>query len=293
MTQRHGNDRIGFGILCFTGAMFLFSIADTTAKWLGMAGYRAVQIAFLRYVFGLVPVSVIILVIGLPALKTRRPLLHAVRAVILFCALFNLFSGLRYLPLAEAIAVSFTAPLFVTALSGPLLGEQVGARRWTAVVIGFAGALIMLRPGTAAFQPEMLYILASALCFALSMLLTRRMAATETSISMLTYTTLGAGLFSSPFALVAWQTPALEHLALFALIGCIGGLAAFILIVSFQHAPASAIVPFEYSALIWASLFGWLLWQETPGPLIWLGAGVIVASGLYLMRQESRSSTRT
>jgi drug/metabolite transporter (DMT)-like permease len=282
-----GADRLGLGIASILIAVLFFSIMDATAKWLGQ-DYEPVQIVFLRHLFGLLPVAVFIWRGGGPsALKTRRPALHALRALLVFAALLTFFSGLRRMPLAEAIAFAFTAPLFVTALSVPVLGEPVGARRWGAVLIGFLGALVMVRPGTTAFRIEALWILASALCFALAMLLTRRMARSETNVAMLAYSTLGAGLAGLPLMPVVWRAPAGGDIWLFVFIGLVGGTAAYLVIVAYRHAPAALVAPFEYTALVWGAMLGWILWREQPEPVVWLGAGVIMLSGLYTTRREA------
>lgn len=284
-------DRVGIGIASCLFAVFLFSIADATAKWLGQS-YAPIQIVFLRYVFGLVPVALFVWRSGgLRALKTRRPFAHGLRALLLFTSLLALFTGLRGLPLAEAISIAFTAPLFVTALSGPVLGEPVRPRRWAAVVIGLIGALIIVRPGTAAFQFDALYILTGALCYSLAMLVTRRMAKTETNVAMLAYTTLGAGIVSLPLMPFVWRQPAAAgDVWLFGLIGMVGGTAAYLLIAAYRNAPAAVVAPFEYTALVWSVLFGWIVWQEQPEPLVWLGAAIIALSGLYITYRESAAA---
>jgi drug/metabolite transporter (DMT)-like permease len=286
-------DRVGIGIASILAAVLFFSIADATAKWLGQT-YAPAQIVFLRYLFGLVPVALFVWQSGGPrALATRRPFAHAARALLIFAALLMLFAGLRGLPLAEAISIAFTAPLFVTALSGPVLGETVRPRRWAAVGIGFIGALIIVRPGPAAFRFDALYILGSALCFALSALVTRRMARTETTVAMLAYTTLGAGIASVPLMPFVWRQPAAADLWLFLLIGMAGGTAAYFLIAAYRHAPAALVAPFDYTGLIWAALFGWLVWREQPEPIVWLGAAIIALSGLYMTYRETAADRET
>ena len=282
-------DRIGLGIASIMAAVFFFSIADALAKWLGQT-YDPVQIVFLRYVFGLIPVALLVWHGGgLSVLRTRRPFMHGLRALVTFAALLLLFNGLRRLPLAEAISVAFTAPLFVTALSGPLLGEPVRPRRWAAVLAGFLGALVVIRPGTGAFQAASLYILASALCFALMALITRRLSRTETSAALLAYTTLGACLASLPIVPFVWQPPAPGDLWLFVAIGLVGSTAAYFVIQAYSNAPPAMIAPFDYTALIWAALIGWIVWQERPEPAVWLGAAIIAASGLYITHREARA----
>ena len=175
------SDRIGPGIGFELISVICFSLVDGLAKWLGQ-DYPAVQIVFFRYFFGLLPVAVFVWRAGgLSSLRTRRLPLHMLRACLLFVALLLFFQALQSLPLAEAIAVAFTAPLFVTALAGPMLGETVDLRRWGAVALGFLGALIMVRPGSATFRPEALLVLGSALAFSLLVTLTRRMTRTPRS----------------------------------------------------------------------------------------------------------------
>ncbi len=291
-TRGMSADRIGLGIGSILLAVLLFTIMDATAKWLGQ-DYEPLQIVFLRYLFGLLPVALFVWRGGGPrALATRRPALHSLRAVLVFAALFAFFSGLRRMPLAEAIAFAFTAPLFVTALSVPVLGEPVGRRRWAAVLIGFTGALVMVQPGTAAFRLEALWIIVAALCFALAMLLTRRMARSETNVAMLAYSTLGAGLIGLPLMPFVWRAPTGSDIWLFVVIGLVGGIAAYFVIVAYRHAPAAVVAPFDYTALVWGAVLGWIIWREQPEPLVWFGAGVIILSGLYITHRETALARR-
>ena len=292
LSHPEAQDRVGTGIVSLLIAVFCFSIVDGMAKYLGHAGYAAFQIVFFRYLFGLLPVALFVWHAGKGSLRTGRPGLHALRAGLLFVALTSFFAALRTMPFAEAVAVAFTAPLFITALSQPLLGEPVGARRWAAVLLGFAGALIALQPGTEAFRPASLLVLLSALSFSLAMILTRRMARSETNVAMLTYSTIGAGIFSLPFMLASWRTPEPAHLAILVAVGCIGGCAAFFVIRAYRHAPAAVVAPFEYTALIWATLIGWLVWRDQPPLQVWLGAAIIAAAGLYIARREAALRAR-
>ena len=288
----HAGDHIARGIGCDLTAVICFALVDVLAKWLGEA-YPAVQILFFRYFFGLLPVAVFVwLSGGLSSLRTRRLPMHLLRASLLFVALLLFFEALQSLPLADAIAVAFTAPLFVTALAGPLLGERVGPRRWGAVIFGFLGALIMVQPGSAAFRPEALLVLGSAFAFSLLVTLTRRMTRTETNVALLTYSTLFAGAWSLPFLPFVWQPPAGEDLKFFVLIGLIGGVAAFFVIQAYRHAPVSVLAPFDYTALIWGALLGWLIWREAPGVEVWIGAAIVTAAGVYIARRETGAPGR-
>jgi drug/metabolite transporter (DMT)-like permease len=279
-------DRVGLGIGSYLAAVFLFAIVDAATKWLGQT-FEPVQIVFLRQLFALIPIAVFVWRSGgLAALRTQRPFAHLLRGSLMFGTMLLFLMALRGLPLAEAVAVAFTAPLFITALSGPLLGESVGLRRWAAVIIGFVGALIMVRPGTEAFRPEALWALASALIFALAMLLTRRLTRTETSVAVVTHTTLIGCLVSLPFAIFVWQAPSPGDLGLFALVGLGGGSAAYLLVIGYRNAPAAVVAPFYYSSLIWVSVLGWLLWRDVPEPAVWIGAAIVAAAGIYITRRE-------
>ena len=259
---------------------------DATAKWLGQT-YAPVQIVFFQYLFGMIPVAVLVWRSGgIASLKTRRPFAHALRAILLFVTVLLFFSALQGLPLAEVIAITFTAPLFATALSRPLLGEAVGLRRWSAVVVGFVGALIMVRPGTEAFRAEALLALTSAFTFALVVLLTRGLTRTETNVAVVTYTTVIAGLVGLPFAILAWQTPGAGDLGLLALVGIGGGSGAYLLVVAYRNAPVAVVAPFEYTKLIWGSIFGWMLFRDAPEPAVWIGAAIVAAAGAYITRRE-------
>lgn len=288
----HAGDRVGTGIGFDLSAVVCFAVVDVLAKWLG-EDYPAVQILFFRYFFGLLPVAVFVWRSGGVAnLRTRRLPLHILRASLLFVALLLFFEALQHLPLAEAIAVAFTAPLFVTALAGPLLGEAVDARRWGAVIVGFLGAVIMVQPGSASFRPEALLVLGSAFAFSLLVMLTRRMTRTETNVALLSYSTLFAGAWSLPFLPFVWQAPATGDVKLFVAIGLIGGVAAFCIIQAYRHAPVSVLAPFDYTALIWGALFGWLIWREQPGVAVWIGAAIVSAAGVYIARREAGVRSR-
>jgi drug/metabolite transporter (DMT)-like permease len=279
-------ERIGLGLTAIVAAVFLGSVADASAKWFGGQGYAPTQVVFMRYVFGLIPVAFFLYYSGVGALYTRRPRAHVFRALLGFGSIAFFFWGVTLMPLAEAMAISFTAPLFTTALSVPILGERVGIRRWSALAVGFVGALIVIRPGTDAFRPEALVVIVSAFIYALNMIMTRHMSATETNVSMFTYTTIGAGLISAPFLLLSWQTPSPSHLVLFSGFGVIEGCASFLLIIAYRNVAASVAAPFDYTSLIWGAIFGWVLWGENPDATVWVGAGIIALAGIYIARRE-------
>ena len=283
------HDRVGHGILCMLAAITAMSMMDAIAKWLG-AGYPIVELVFFRYLFALVPILFVVWQGGgLAALRFHWRLGHLLRGAFGLGAVFCFFMGLRYLPLAEAMSIGFAAPLFVTALSVPLLGERVGPRRWGAVAAGFLGVLVMTRPGAEAFRPEALFILAAALCYALAMLVTRRLARTDTTPAIMLANTAFSLVVSGLALPFGWRTPLGEDLLMFAAMGLIGGTGMYFMTQAYRYAPAAVVAPFDYTALLWGTLLGWLVWHELPGPNVWLGAVIVVASGLYIIHREARA----
>lgn len=277
------------GISAVLLGVFIFSCVDAVAKWLGGLGFHPTQIVMMRYCFGIVPVGIALWMSRKVVLTSGKPVLHLVRGLLMCCALLQFFWGLKYIPLADAMAVAFTAPLFITALSVPVLREAVGAHRWAAVGIGFLGMLIILRPGFSSFQPEALFIVSSALTFAFGVVITRILTATESNTTIFTYTTLVAIVAMTPFGLSTWQSPEPLHWMMFAVVGLFGGMAHYLVIVAYRHAPAAVNSPFEYTGLIWGSLLGWVIWRDTPDMWVWVGAGVIALSGVYITYRETKS----
>lgn len=286
--QGPDSGRIGFGI-----GMMLLGIGgmtgmDACAKWLG-GNYPINQIVFFRMAFGLIPALVLVWAEGgWPALRTGNRRMQAVRALAGLGAIFSFFTGLKYLGLAEATAIGFVAPLVVTALSVPLLGEQVGWRRWSAVLVGFLGALIILRPGTEAFQWAALLPLAAGVCYALALLSTRVLARTDANAAIVFWNALLIACATGLTLPFAWVTPTLADLGVFALMGLLGGVSIYWITLAFRFAPAAVVAPFDYSALLWSTLLGWLIWRELPDGATWAGAAVLVASGLYVLHRETR-----
>lgn len=276
---------IGFALLAY----LLFSFMDAIAKYLGEAGYSVMQLIFFRSLFGFLPVIPVVHADGgWATLRTRRPLLHLVRALAVMGAITTFFIGIRSMPLAEALTLAFTGPLFLTLLSIPLLGERVGPHRLGAVVVGFLGVVVAMQPGAETFRLEAFYLVGSGFCFALASVLTRRLGRTEGNGAIIFYSTLGQFLPSAILLYWGWTTPAAwEHWALFLALGLIGGVALQCMTLGFRYAPASLVAPFEYTALLWGTLFGWAIWQEFPGDHVWWGAALLVASGLYIAWREA------
>lgn len=283
-------DRIGLGIAAMIAGMAMMSSMDALAKWLG-ADYPIGQIVFFRNLFGLLPTLVIVWQLGGFALpRTQRWRMHLLRGLLGVTAQFSFFLGLRSLGLAEATAIAFAAPLMVTAMSVPLLGEKVGPRRWSAVVVGFLGVLIMVRPEPSSFQPAALLILLAAFCYGLIMVTTRMLARSDSNAAILLFGSTVSLAVSTVILPLGWKTPALADLAVFAALGLIGGTGMFFITQAYRHAPAAVIAPFEYTALVVAAILGFLVWQEVPDLYVWLGAFVVIAAGIYIFYRETRLS---
>ena len=277
------------GIATMVAGVFCLATMDALAKFLG-AGYPVVQLIFLRSVIAL-PLLLAIAWFsegGLAGLRTRRPWVHVFRAVLVALAIFTFYTALTYLPLAEVTAIAFAAPLMMTAMSRPLLGEHVGWRRWSAVLVGFLGVLIVVKPGTAAFQPAALIALAAALLYALMLMTARKFAASESAISLVVWSTAGAGLIAAAAMPFAWTPVAASDAGWFLALGGLGAVTMLLLTRAFHLAPAAVVAPFDYTALIWALAYGWLIWGEVPAASTWAGAAVIAGAGLYVTHRESR-----
>ncbi|WP_282604898.1 DMT family transporter [Pelagibius sp. Alg239-R121] len=284
------NDRVGLGIAYAVAGMLMMSIMDTIVKWLS-TGYPVSEIVLFRNVFGLLPLLVALAMTGGPkSLRSPQPVLQVLRAFFALGAGFMFFAALRTIPLADAFALAFTGPLFITALSVPLLREQVGIHRWSAVILGFIGTLVILRPAGQSFDPAAFLVIGAALCYAMVMILTRRLAPQNTTLSMMVWTATISLLISGAIAPFEWVTPSPLDFTLLALMGLIGSAGMFMIGQGYRYAPAAVIAPFDYSILIWGVLFGWILWQELPDRFVWAGAAIVIASGIYIVRRETRLS---
>ena len=197
-------------------------------------------------------------------------------------------TSLSLLPLTTVIAITFVSPIFVVLLSAPLLGERVGARRWSAVLIGFAGVLLIVRPGATGFEWVLLLPVATALVNSLRDIVTRRLSRTDTSISILFCSTTIVMLAGLATALFGWKTVDARGALLFLLAGACNAGAHFLMIEALRMGEASLVAPFRYTSFLSALLCGYLLWGEIPGLWVALGVGLIVCGGLYSVRGESR-----
>lgn len=288
-----GREDVLRGILFCVTAFFFFACMDALAKHLG-GTYHWVQLVFFRALFGFLPVLPVVYNDGgLRALRTRHPVLHLIRSTAVLVALATYFIGLQHMPLADALTLAFTSPLFVTLLSMPLLGERVGPHRLLAILAGFGGVLVIMQPGADTFRPEAFYLIVAGAAFALSSVLTRLLGRTETNGAIIFYSTLGQFLPALLVLPFVWQMPvSLTDWLLFVGMGCLGGIGLQLITLAFRNAQASVLAPFEYTTLIWATLIGWIVWREWPGNHVWIGAAILVATGLYITYREGRRQSQ-
>lgn len=274
---------VGWLLLGVTGGLCL----DLCAKAL-LGRYPLVQFVFLRSLAGLA----LFLLLG-PVLGGWRQLAtgqwrwHLLRTLLASGAMFGFFFGLSAMPLVNALTLGFTAPLMLTALSRPLLGERVGWRRWLAVLAGFLGVLVVLRPGSGFVSPASLAVLASALCYACLAVTARHLGRTESSYALSVYVVAGPLTISALLLRDdAWVTPAVTDWLLFVLAGACSVVAWLGIINGYRGASPAILAPLEYTTLVGGALAGYLLWREVPDAGVLAGAAIIVASGLYVVYRE-------
>lgn len=281
------DDRVQ-GIAFMLLAVGLFAVMDAMIKWLGES-YPTMQLVFFRSLFAFVPLALFLAREGgLRALVPNRPMQHLWRSAAGLIALTTLFYCFTVMPLANVIAITFAAPVFITALSVPMLGEKVGGRRWSAVLIGFAGVLIMVDPGAGMVDPVSLLAIFGTVFYALAIVLVRRLSRTETNAAIVFYFTLSCTLVSAACLPFLWVTPGLADFGLLAAVGLVGGLAQLSVTHAFRLAPLAVVAPFEYTAMIWAAFLGFFIWGELPGLNLWVGVSVVIGSGLYILYRETQ-----
>ncbi len=282
---------LGIGLVLVAYAMF--TVIDSCAKWLTQAGLPLTEVVFVRYAAQFLLVSAIFLPSrGITLVVTRSPRLEIVRGLCLMGSTVANFIAIQFLPLTVTASIMFTMPLIITALSIPFLGETVGWRRGVAIVVGFVGVLVIVHPGTDAFHPAVLWSLAASCCGAFYALLTRRLAGVDAVTTQQFYAALVATVCILPFAVVggwAWPSQPLDWLAFF-LIGTAALIGHQVLTVAHRFAPASVLAPFGYLQIIFMTASSWIVFNEPPDVWIYLGAPIVVGSGLYIWLRERQLS---
>lgn len=273
------------GIVYYCLAPMLFVCMGALVKYLSQF-YPGGQIVWSRY-FAHFLLILIIFAPRIPRLLvSRRKGLQVLRGVLMLTSTLCSFFALRFMPLADLSAVAFLAPLIVTGLSVVMLGEKVGPRRWTAVAIGFAGMLLILRPGAETVQWATLLPIGMAVLAALYAIVTRMVRSDADPVNALFYTALVGALLATPLLLIEWRTPDPIGWAMLLSLGVFGGLGHYFVILAFRRASASMLAPFAYTELIWATLMGLLIFGDFPDAWTFAGAGIITASGLYVLHRE-------
>ena len=294
------------GILCVIGAVITFSTQDMAIKWLS-GDYPLHQIVLARATVAIVFTLAVFVPLegGLRILRTKRLKLHLLRGLAVVIANMTFFTGLASLPLGEATAIFFVAPLLITALSVVFLGESVGPRRWIAVLIGLSGVVVMLRPGSDSFVAAALLPLGAALAYALLQIMTRKLGMAEKASTMAFYIQLtficvssaiglafgdgrfaGSGNPSLEFLLRAWVWPSHGDTLIMIAIGCLSAIGGYLISQGYRIAEAGLVAPFEYAALPLAVFWSVFLWGDWPDALSWLGITLIAGAGLFVFYRE-------
>ncbi len=272
-----------FGVLVMLGGAAVLCVTDAAGKW-ALQGAPLMEMNFFR---GVVAVAILVPLLwrseGAAGWRTRRPWPHVGRSVLLVAVNYGWFLALEVMHLADAAAIAMCAPLFMTLLSVPLLKEHVGWRRMIAVGIGFSGMLLIVQPGTDVFRWISLLPIFAAFGYALYMVTNRVLSGTESMTTLTLFPQLAILAVSAATLPFLWVTPTWPILAAMLLAGAAAGLGHLALTIAFRYAPASLLAPLDYTALVWATFYGWALFGVLPGPLVVTGMALIVGSGLFII----------
>lgn len=283
----------GIGLYCL--AVICFTALDSSAKWLGQT-LDPLLVVWFRYVVSVILIMAIVNPWTRPGVfVTRRPGLQLLRSLMLLLSTCLNFVALQYLQLAETTAISFATPLVIALLAGPLLGEWVGPRRLVAIGVGFVGVLVVMRPGFGGLHPAAGLVLAAVCAYSAYNILTRFLAAHDSSETTLVYSGVVGVVGMSALLPVTWSPPA-DALSwgLIVLMGASGAVGHWLVILSHRRAPASTLAPFIYSQLLWMVIAGWLIFGQLPDRWTVIGGLIVVGSGLYLLyRERVRNVTTT
>lgn len=282
------NRLTGIGLVSLT--YLCFALLDGSAKWL-VQSVPVLVVVWLRFVSHSVLAAALLLPIrGAALVRTRHLRWHLLRGL-MFCAMTGInFWALQYLLLTVTASIAFLVPILIALMSAPLLGERIDARRWAAILAGFAGVLVIVRPGSDAFHPAMLLSLGNAVIYAAFNLMTRKLAAYDPPETIQFLPAVVASVILAPFALAAWEWPQGwgEWTVLF-LTGVFGGVGHHLLAIAHRYAPASTLAPFMYQQILYMALFGFLVFGSVPDAAVWIGAAIVILSGLYLFGRERRA----
>ena len=285
--QQRRQRLIGIALMC--GAVATFACLDSTAKYLNHH-MDTLQVVWARYLSAFVVALIFVNPLNRPGLvRTDRPILQIVRSALLLASTIFNFLAVRYLQLDQALAIMFSGPFFVAALSGPMLGEWVGWRRWTAIGVGFIGVLVVTRPGSGSMHPAALLSLGAAISLAFYSITTRLLSRTDTSETTLFYSNLVGALIMMPVIPFVWTTPESAFIiVLMVMTGAMGSFGHYLLILGHRLAPPSLLSPFMYSQLVWVVILGYVVFADLPNRWTLAGAAIVVGSGLYILNRERK-----
>jgi drug/metabolite transporter (DMT)-like permease len=283
--QAHTQRLTGIALMC--GAVTCFALLDATAKFLNLH-MNTLEVVWARYTGAFVFPFMLSNPWTRPELLiTRRLGMQMGRSVLLLASTLCNFAALRYLQLDQALALSFSTPFFVAALSGPILGEWVRWRRWTAIGVGFLGVLVVIRPGTGSIHPAAVLSLSAALCYALYAVTTRVLARTDSNETTLFYSNIVGALALIPVLPFVWTTP---HdpliIGLMFAAGALGAFGHYLLIAAHRLAPAAVLSPFIYTEIVLVIILGFVVFGDLPNRWTLAGASIVIASGLYMLHRE-------
>jgi len=280
----------GMLLLILSGAMFSAmhaSIRYVSGGGSGVEGLHPFEIAFFRNFFGLLVVVPLLMRSGLGGLRTKRFPMHALRAVIQVVSMLMFFKALQLSELAEVTALGFLAPLFATIGAIVIFGEKAHLRRFTALGVGFVGAMVVLQPGFQEISLGLILVISASAIWGVAMLLVKSMARTESSLTITAYMAILMTPLSFAPALYFWRTPTMEELVGLFIIGVMGTIGHLSLAQAFREADASAILPVDFVRLLWAAFFGFVLFSEIPGLWTWIGGAMIFAAATYVAIREA------
>lgn len=275
----------GKGLIFMALGMFMFSAVDTGAKFL-TDSLHPIQIVWTRQLGLLAGAIFLIATQGRSILVTSHPKLQVLRGAVAAGSASLFIFAIAFVPLADAVAVSFVAPFMVTLMAAFILREPVGLRRWAAVILGFIGTLIVLRPGMGAVHPAAALVVLAAFLFAVRQIISRALSDTDKTGTTIVYTAIvGSTILTIPLVFV-WKTPTSDQILLMIGIAILAGFAEVFVIKALEVALAVVVAPVQYSLMIWGTFYGWLVFGQLPDGWTWLGASIIIATGLYTLHRE-------
>ena len=279
----------GRGLVFMAMGMFLFAAVDTGAKFL-TENLHPLQIVWARQLGLLAAASLFLLRYGPSLLKTAHPRLQVLRGGVAVCSASLFIFAVSYVPLADAMAISFVAPFMVTLMAAFVLKEAVGLRRWVAVALGFIGALIVIRPGLGVMHPAAGLVLLAAFFIAIRQIISRALSDTDRTATTVVYTAfIGSAILTLPLPFI-WHTPTGTEITIMIAIAAIAAIAEICVIKALELAMAVVVAPVQYSLILWGTGYGWLIFNELPDLWTWVGTALIVATGIYTLRREYMAS---